>query len=52
MPKVTVRFTDQQLTLLRHMAEETGDTRPMTEIVREMFRDYARQILGREYRKP
>jgi hypothetical protein len=52
MPTVPIRFTEQQLILLRHMAEETGDTRPVAEIVRDMFRDYARQMLGREYHKP
>ena len=52
MPRVTVPFTEQQLLLLRHMAEETGDTRPMADIVRDMFREYATQMLGREARKP
>lgn len=52
MPRVTVPFTEQQLLLLRHMAEETGDTRPMADIVRDMFREYAMQMLGREVRKP
>jgi hypothetical protein len=52
MPELTVRFTEQQLVLLRQMTEETGQDRPMEELTREMFRDYARQMLGREYRKP
>jgi len=52
MPRVTVPFTEQQMVLLQHMAKETEDSRPMAEIVRDMFRDHARQLLGREYRKP
>ena len=52
MPELKVQFTEQQLVLLRQMIEETGQDRPMEELTREMFRDYARQTLGREYRKP
>lgn len=52
MPELTVRFTEQQLVLLRQMTEETGQDRPIAELTLEMFRDYARQTLGREYRKP
>lgn len=51
MPQVKVKFTAQQLTLIRHMAEETADVRPVEEITQEMFRQYAAQMLGREYKK-
>jgi hypothetical protein len=52
MPELKVRFTEQQLVLLRQMIEENGQHRPMEELTRDMFRDYAQQMLGREYRKP
>lgn len=50
MTKTKIRFTQQQLVLLRQMMKETGDTRDINEVILSMFRDYARQILGREYR--
>lgn len=51
MPELKVQFTEQQLVLLQQMIEETGQARRLEELTREMFRDYARQMLGREYRK-
>jgi hypothetical protein len=45
-----IQFTQQQLILLQHMMKETDDTRDIEEIILSMFRDYARQMLGREYR--
>lgn len=50
MNKTKIRFTQQQLILLEHMMKETGDTRDIKEVILSMFRDYARQMLGREYR--
>lgn len=49
MPKIPL--TEQQTILLRKMMEEKGDTRDLSEVTLEMFRDYARTTLGRDYRK-
>lgn len=50
MTKTKIRFTQQQLVLLQHMMKESGDTRDITEVIVSMFREYTRQMLGREYR--
>lgn len=52
MEKLAIPFTEQQLVLLSLMQKERGDERPLDAVVLEMFRDYARQTLGREYRQP
>jgi hypothetical protein len=48
---VKIPLTEQQTILLRKMMEERGDDRDISEVMLEMFRDYARTTLGREYRK-
>jgi hypothetical protein len=50
MTKSRIRFTQQQLVLLQQMMKETDDTRDIKEVIVSMFRDHARQILGREFR--
>lgn len=50
-PMVKIPLTEQQTILLRKMMEERGDDRDISEVMLEMFRDYARTTLGREYRK-
>lgn len=50
-PMVKIPLTEQQTILLRKMMEERGDERDISEVMLEMFRDYARTTLGREYRK-
>lgn len=52
MPELKVRFTEQQLVLLRQMIEENEQHRTMEELTLDLFRYYAQQMLGREYRKP
>lgn len=50
-PMVKIPLTEQQTILLRKMMEERGDERDISDVMLEMFRDYARTTLGREYRK-
>jgi len=50
-PMVKIPLTEQPTILLRKMMEERGDDRDISEVMLEMFRDYARTTLGREYRK-
>jgi hypothetical protein len=46
-----IPLTEQQTILLRKTMQEKGDDRDLAEVMLEMFRDYARTTLGREYRK-
>jgi hypothetical protein len=52
MPKVLVRYTDQQVVLLRAILEEGTYGRTMEELTVNLLREFTRQVLGREYRKP
>jgi Fe2+ or Zn2+ uptake regulation protein len=42
------RFTSQQLTLLKAILDEGKHGKTMEEVMRAMFREFARQQLGRE----
>lgn len=46
--EVKVKFTEQQLVLLRPLLEEGIYGRTLEELAVTLLRDYARQMLGRE----
>lgn len=46
--EVKVNFTEQQLLLLRPLLEEGTYGKTLEELVVNLLRDYARQMLGRE----
>lgn len=52
MPKVIVRYTEQQLVLLRGLLDEGTHGRTLEELTLSLLREYARQMLGREYQQP
>jgi hypothetical protein len=51
MKTVKVRFTEQQILLLKEIMDEGVHGKNLNEIALKLFREYARQMLGREYKK-
>lgn len=48
MKTIAVRFTSQQLVLLKQVLDEGKHGKTMEEVVRSLFREFAAQQLGRE----
>lgn len=50
MKNIVVPFTNQQITLLEMLREEKKNSPELNEMVISMFRAYAQQALGRDYK--
>jgi hypothetical protein len=51
MPKVKVRYTEQRLVLLEQLLKDGRHGRSIQEMSVTLFREYAKQTLGREYQE-